>query len=258
MTIGVERDKLAEACAARLDPATAAEVLAMAEPALRIDFCDAAEAGRSRFGGGAVLPEGTTWPHASGLPLTLLAVLDVAELGLPGEGLLNFFHYDPDLPYEEYREYPYPDLDEAGAVLAAGAGQVVEAPAQATAYLPQPVRFSPMLTLPSYWDERMEHLHERDGLYELLDEWGDRYKVDGAPHHQVGGHVQPVHDDPALEARREGWEGDWWCLLQLSSDGRMIDTQERQSWQWGDFGDAYFMVDRAAPWLSRTLMIVQQ
>lgn len=57
----------------------------------------------------AGLEPGTSWPEVDGIPLSLLAVLDVDALAswlgaeLPASpGLLNFFHIQPYLDYEQY------------------------------------------------------------------------------------------------------------------------------------------------------------
>lgn len=117
----------------------------------------AVPAGRSRLGGAALLEPGTPWPRVEGVPLSLLAVLDTDTMApwlgeeLPTRpGLLNFFHLEPDLPYEEYGH-----IDQFGdgycrRVIAADPKLAAEtpAPAPATVFDQRPVSARPVLTLP--------------------------------------------------------------------------------------------------------------
>jgi Domain of unknown function (DUF1963) len=132
----------------------------MARPGFRLDRpAPGAEAtGRCRLGGPALLEPGTPWPERSGVPLSLYAVLDTDALApwlgaeLPVRpGLLNFFHLDPDLPYEVCRA---PDMLTSGAsrVIPAGPSRATETPAPARRYPAVPVPAAAVTMLPDSWD----------------------------------------------------------------------------------------------------------
>ncbi|MCP2168637.1 DUF1963 domain-containing protein [Goodfellowiella coeruleoviolacea] len=94
--------------------------------------------GRCRLGGAALLEPGTRWPEVDGIPLSLLAVLDVDALAcwlgaeLPASpGLLNFFHIQPYLDHEQYDGVnPFTD-PRSWRVIAARPEHAVETPAPA-------------------------------------------------------------------------------------------------------------------------------
>ncbi|MEV5572220.1 DUF1963 domain-containing protein [Spirillospora sp. NPDC052269] len=258
-----ERAELRRLCSKFVADDVARQVFEIAAPAMRIE---PGGSGRSRFGGPGLLDAGVDWPEWNGIPLTLLAVLDLAELPgpdvLPREGVLNVFHYDPDLPSDV--EWPYPDFGDGCAVLLSHQGQEVPAPERATAFVPQNVRFEPVLTLPDRFHQAWkplriaggygdsDHLFARlaDGLDDLIDEWGETHKSC----HQLGGWPAAIHNDPREDAVMARGPADWRLLLQLITDGRMLTTEGHQSWSWADCGYAYFMLPRPAAWEDTALI----
>ncbi|MBW8483093.1 DUF1963 domain-containing protein [Actinomadura parmotrematis] len=263
-----ERARLMALHAGRVDPEHDRLVAELVVPALRLEL---GGEGRTRLGGPALLDPGTPWPYLGALPLNLVAVVDLAELpevpGLevPREGLLNFFDYNPDVPYERYRENEdeVPWNARTGHVVAASPARAVEtaAPDEAVTFLPEPVAFTPIVNVPGPWDDVTAPLRaldpDLDWVFGAVTAWEDDYPSTG-PTHQIGGYGRPVHNAPADDAIRE-WKGrdpespeastpaaGWRCLLQLSSDGRPTTPDGRRLWQWGDFGDVYYMITRAA------------
>ncbi|GAA2784889.1 YwqG family protein [Crossiella cryophila] len=222
--------------------------------------------GRSRLGGDPVLPPGTQWPVVQGNPLSLLAVLDLAEVAefaqvdwLPKAGLLNFFAdseggwaYTPDAA-DGFRVVHVPE-----------GGEPVQAPAGANVFPARPVRFAHRLTLPSTEDEVLE-LTEDDSrrLWKLSAHWSRQSARLGrwpatAPNHQINGWPDLIQGPVWLEAHYDSqgmeWasepkrqaeherlarEQNWQLLLQLDSDDAM-------DWMWGDAGTLYYTLPEQA------------
>ncbi|MEU9114592.1 DUF1963 domain-containing protein [Streptomyces sp. NPDC048483] len=131
---------------------------------------DAPPTGRCRAGGPALLEPGTPWPeNGTGIPLSLIAVLDTDELApwlgeeLPTPlGLVNIFITQPDPQYADDPRfaqktgkfpalYGYDDDSDRRIVLADPARAVeIPAPAPATVFGRRPLHAAPVLTLPSF------------------------------------------------------------------------------------------------------------
>ncbi len=162
-------DELRALCEEHLGEHVGAQLAALSRPAVGLvpAAAGARRAGRSRVGGPALLDPGTAWPECEGHPLSLLAVIDTAQLGpwagaqLPVRpGLLNFFFLevaDPDAPgMERYRKV-LPGLMNPLACRVvpadpAHAGEV-RAPALATTFSTVPLDTAPGLTLPDFTDD---------------------------------------------------------------------------------------------------------
>ncbi|MEU6820765.1 DUF1963 domain-containing protein [Streptomyces atriruber] len=117
--------------------------------------------GRCRLGGPALLEPDTAWPEFDGVPLSLHAVIDTDQLSPwpAGEGpdrspgLLNFFHLDPDLPYESVKDLES-SAPAACRVVPADPARAVERPAPhpTRSYPGRAVHAAPVTTLPDCWD----------------------------------------------------------------------------------------------------------
>ncbi|MFJ1756173.1 DUF1963 domain-containing protein [Kitasatospora sp. NPDC088134] len=233
-------------CVERLGERAGAQFAAMARRGFRLERATAERpaAGRSRLGGPALLEPGAAWPELDGVPLSLLAVLDTDALApwLGGQlpvrpGLLNFFHFDPDVPCEVYRE-----LNSSGPaawrVLAADPTRAVEraAPAPATGYPARPVHAAGTVMLPDCWDVDDGDLDfDRDAHWGatslLIEAMGD---LDG---NTMGRHCAFGWPDTSYTAQVTARDADGPAvhLLQLAEDAEL-------RWGWGDAGSAYFTV----------------
>ncbi len=237
-------------CAERLGPEPGRQFAAMARRGFQLvaATAEAPAAGRSRLGGPALLEPGTPWPTLEGVPLSLHAVLDTDALAgwlgnqLPVRpGLLNFFHLDPDLPYEQYRE-----LDPAGTdawrVIPADPSRAVTtaAPAPARRYPARPVHAAAVTMLPDCWDVQDDDLaYDRDRYWGaaglVLEQMHDH---DG---NTAGGHVAFGWPDTSytLPVTSRDEEGPAVHLLQLAEDAEL-------GWGWGDAGTLYFTIPAGA------------
>ncbi|MFF3763455.1 DUF1963 domain-containing protein [Streptomyces sp. NPDC001922] len=200
--------------------------------------------GQCRLGGAALLEPGTLWPERNGIPLSLHAVLDTDALApwlgdeLPTRpGLLNFFHLDPDLPYEEYRTL---DLLGSGAcrVIPADPARAVgtTAPEPARSYPATPVHAVEVTMLPDCWDVEDDDVEfDRDEHWGaaslILSEMGD---LDGntAGSHCAFGWPDTSH---TLSVSPRDADGPAVHLLQLAEHPEL-------GWGWGDAGTLYFTI----------------
>lgn len=194
----------------------------------------------SRLGGLPVLGD-QPWPKRRGRYLSLLAVVDLADLAgvdvgipMPESGVLNFF-YDADR-----QPWGTPETGGQGGcvVHVDGAANQTAAPPGVTVFDESPVEAIPQ---PSY-------VHPLDqGVFDVVVSPEDlcgledlESRMRGAesirrPLHQVGGWPFLLqHSLPGVST----W-GDGVVLLQLDSD-------QRAGWAWGDSGLLYFVADRNA------------
>jgi hypothetical protein len=255
------------------------QVADLARPGYHLDLIAEGEptAGRTRFGGGALLEPGTPWPAAGGTPLSLLAVLDLAEFTplladeLPPDAdglLLNVFHGTLNL------------TDWAGAwddpalwrVVPAAVGTAVEAsaPDPAVRFLPTPVRPVPIVTLPDCeetemhdfiqgpnsdrfdYDVWVRYSTEAMAMRDLTEEEQLLRGPERAGRHQAFGWPWVLHSSPAAEARGQfakrnpdaAVPDDWRLLLQLDSDSIRTD-EGYAAWQWADMGELHFTIPAA-------------
>ncbi|MCK2243452.1 MULTISPECIES: YwqG family protein [unclassified Crossiella] len=273
------RTALAELARERVGDDLGDRLVELSRPSIRLLHAESG-IGRSRLGGDPVLPPGTDWPAVRGEPLSLVAVLDLAEVAefaqvdwLPKTGLLNFFYdlvgvwaYTPDAADSFHVAY-LPD-----------GGVPVSAPVGATVFPARPVRFAHLLTLPSQDDEVLElSKAEARRLGKLSQEWARRTARLGgwsaeAPNHQINGWpdliqgpvwLEAYYDSQGLEWARtpEGRAEHeclaraqcWRLLLQLDSDDAM-------DWMWGDVGTLYYNIpdqSARAGEFGRTWLIMQ-
>ncbi|MEU6510126.1 DUF1963 domain-containing protein [Streptomyces sp. NPDC046942] len=237
-------------CADRLGEKAGRQFAAMARRGFRLEPATAGTepTGRCRLGGPALLEPGTAWPEIDGVPLSAHAVLDTDALApwlaaeLPTRpGLLNFFHLDPDVPYERYRL-----LDSSGPeacrVIPAAATRAVEraAPEPARSYPVRPLRATEVTMLPDCWD-----IEDADVDFDPDEHWGaasliltamgdidgntaGRHRAFGWPDTSYGSRVtRRDSDSPAVH------------LLQLAQDAEL-------GWGWGDAGTLYFSIPAKA------------
>ncbi|MGW4562907.1 DUF1963 domain-containing protein [Streptomyces sp. NPDC004561] len=204
--------------------------------------------GQCRLGGPALLGPGTCWPEQSGVPLSLLAVLDTDALaaGLGDElpirpGLLNFFYLDPDLPYEEYRQL---DVSPPGVcrVISVDPARAVEttAPEPARSYPATPVHAVATTMLPDCWD-----VEDEDVEFDREQHWGaaslileEMSDLDG---NTAGSHCAFGWPDTSYTLRVSSRDADGPAvhLLQLAEDAEL-------GWGWGDAGTVYFTIPAKA------------
>jgi hypothetical protein len=207
---------------------------------------DTTPAGRSRLGGSALLEPTTEWPHVEGIPLNLMAVLDVDVLApwlgeeLPAvSGLLNFFYFEPDLPYDEYRHIDEFTDSRCWRVIPADPQRAMgrSAPYPAHAFDPRPAAAAPIISLPECQESVVRDVldsDDEDGMpkwlkaFNLNDEWrsGSGHPAyDWNRHHRAFGWPWPLQGGFMRD--------DEVHLLQLDSDSQ---------WQFGDFGLLYFVI----------------
>ncbi len=106
--VGIEtlRAQLATIAREELGAAQADAYTALARPAARLVAATPETETRSHFGGRPVLDSKAPWPTWNGKPLSVLLVLDLAQLkafdtglNLPTEGTLNFFYAAEQQPW---------------------------------------------------------------------------------------------------------------------------------------------------------------
>ncbi|WP_405793686.1 DUF1963 domain-containing protein [Streptomyces sp. NBC_01506] len=231
-------------CAARLGEKTGPRFAAMSRRGFRLtDPADAAPAtGRCRLGGPALLEPGTSWPEFAGLPLSLHAVLDTDALApwlgeeLPTRpGLLNFFYFDADIPFDEYQNLDM-TLPGAGRVIAADPARAVEttAPRPARSYPATPVHAAEVTMLPDCWD-----IEDDDIDFDRDEHWGATSLIltamDGLDSNTAGHHCAFGWPDTsyATWVTDRDDDGPAIHLLQLPEDPRL---------GWGDAGTMYFTI----------------
>ncbi|GAA2777449.1 hypothetical protein GCM10010452_00560 [Crossiella cryophila] len=235
-------------------------ITAVAKPGVRL-VVDETSSGRSRFGGAGELPPGVEWPATQGVPMVLLAVLDLAELGelwdgFPPSGLLHFFclneEYDVwglDRRWDGWRVLHVPD----------GTGVPTAVPDGAMTMPLRPVRFAHVCTVPSLDDGLFQwHGPERRLVADFVRAWRVRsaelggWSEEEDDEHQIGGWPTVINGSPwwyahfesleltaagelSEEARaeheRQTEEENWQIVLQLGTDG---------IFNWADGGLIYF------------------
>lgn len=244
-------------------------VVSLARPAIRLvpGSGNGSAGGPSRLGGNPVLAPGTGWPTWADKPLSLLAVIDLAEVArlddggwLPTSGWLNFFY-----EAEEQQAWGFDPAHADGWRVVHTGADGIEAPpvAGALAFPAHAVQLSRIVTLPG-WDEeivadlsRAEHTR----LAALDEEWRNHMGLggewpSGEPHHQLGGWPRLVQGPFWLEAQLashgiyvgdlEGYRdgraavlrdgaSSWRLLLQL-------DTDDTLGWMWGDVGRLFYAI----------------
>ena len=272
---GALRARLSHICREQLNPEAAAVVESLARPAVRMHHTD--DPTRSHLGGGALLVDSNQWPRWNDRPLSLVAVIDLAELsqfdtepGLPSQGVLNFFYDDEEQPWGFEPEdrggwrVILVDPDDARAV---GAPDGVEtfvsiglAPQQ-TLSIPGWEEPAVESVFPPHQDRTPAAEAARQRFFPMQDDWNEVVDVESSPNHQIGGWPRlqqgPIwrecdvvsrgsplgtseqwrHAEPTFRVDREA---DWRLLLQL-------DTDDDAGWMWGDVGTLYFTFRRTLP-----------
>jgi uncharacterized protein YwqG len=269
------REQLAETCANRVSPETASVVESVARPAIRLHHVD--ESSRSYLGGAALLDDPASWPRWHDRPLSLVAVVDLAELArlesdprMPSSGVLNFFY--------DYEEQPWgfePEHRGGWRVVLAdpGTARPVSTPDGAEAFVSVGLAPQQTLSIPGWEEPAVEPVfppHQdrspaaeavRQRYVSMQDDWNEVIGVESAPNHQVGGwprlQQNPIwrecdavsrglplgtsgqwrRAEPTFSVEREK---DWRLLLQL-------DTDDDAGWMWGDVGTLYFAVRSSLP-----------
>lgn len=207
----------------------------------------ATPAGRSRLGGSALLEPETEWPHVEGIPLNLMAVLDVEALApwlgeeLPAvPGLLNFFYFEPDLPYAQYQRFDVFTDSRCWRVVPADPRYAVErlAPSPAHVFDARPAAAAPIITLPSYDEPVVQALLDSDDEHGMP-RWFDAF--------DLSVEWRPGSDDhPAYRWGRHHRAFGWPWPLQggFLRDGEvhLLQLDSDEQWQFGDFGLLYYVI----------------
>ncbi|WP_119727854.1 YwqG family protein [Thermomonospora amylolytica] len=235
--------------------------------------------GGSRLGGAALLAPGMPWPTFRDIPMTLLAVLDLAEFvpplkdGLPdgaADLVLNFFHSAPNVHLYDGGVNFWADPGTWRVVAAAKSeATVTAAPEPAVRFRPAPVRAVPFATYPEAEEPMVDALISGpSGDRFDFDVWNDlsaRYRTwsqelpsyTRSGRHQAFGWPWILHHSPTDEGLRNLAERDpaaaatapppedWRLLLQLNSDGRVLTEEGKAWWQWADFGELHFVIPAA-------------
>jgi uncharacterized protein YwqG len=269
------RELLRAICGRHLAANAAATVESLARPAIRL--VHGAGPTRSHLGGAAFLDDEAHWPRWHDRPLSLVAVIDLADLAglhsdpqLPPEGTVNFF-YD-----HEQQPWGFDPGDRGGwrVVRASSDGaSPVAAPAEAETFVSVGLLPQQILTLPGWEEPAAAPLFPRhadrsaraaaarDAFSAVEDEWRRLLDLESAPNHQIGGwpllQQGPIWRECDVVSRglamgsSEEWrqaepmfdverEADWRLLLQL-------DTDDDAGWVWGDVGTLYFTIPRSHP-----------
>ncbi|MFB4300122.1 DUF1963 domain-containing protein [Actinomadura sp. NTSP31] len=243
-------DTMLRVCIERLGETAGRQFAGMARRGFRLERpADGGRAtGRCRLGGPALLDPGMPWPESGGYPYSLYAVLDTDALApwlgaeLPVRpGLLNFFYFDPDVPYEEYSKLDF--AHGTGLVIAADPARAVEtaAPAPARHFPATPVRAAEATMLPDIWDVENGDLEydedEHWGATSLLMARMEEFDSNTAGAHCAFGWPDTSYTVPVTERDADGRPDVH--LLQLAED-------EELDWGWGDAGTLYFTIPAKA------------
>lgn len=261
------REGLAQLSRHHLAPEAATWVESSARPAIDLRHTDRAT--RSHLGGAARLDNSHEWPRHEGRPLSLVAVLDLAELAplatdvaLPQDGVLNVFYDDATQPWGLDPE------DRLGwrVVPAAADARQVTCPPGVETFASIPLEPRQGLTIPSWGESVLGALVSRqdgataEAFWALSDRWSELRDAAHAPAHQVGGWPRLIQGSIWTECaamsrglpldREDDWQSprravdeDGWRLLV------QIDSDERAGWMWGDVGTLYVAIppDPAPP-----------
>jgi uncharacterized protein YwqG len=262
-----------------LSPADADTFLRLAKPAMSLRHTSSETPRGSHLGGAARLGQDQDWPTWREKALSLIAVLDLAELDgfvsdleLPHRGVLNLF-YDTDV-----QPWGFDPSDVGGwrAVVSDAAIAVDrDAPIGSVRFSYVGLEAVRILSTPNWHEEAVSDIYSRDDdalidLCEALDgiaaSWGPRHQIGGWPtlqqdpfwdECQLASNGIYVGDpsgyaDPRARSLLEGVD-DWQLLAQIDSD-------DEAGWMWGDVGSLYYAIrgaDLARTDLDRTWLVLQ-
>ena len=262
-------------------PADDAELLgSLVRPAVSLRPGPSAAGSGSYLGGTPRLAAGTDWPRWHGRALSLVAVIDLADLSrldtglpLPGDGYLNVFYEVDDQPWGF-------DPAHRGAwrVLYCSADAVapypLETPSDATTFGPVGLESVQTSTVPSWNELILEPLFKRspDEAAAMFDRLDNAQPDNNG--HQVGGWPALIQNPVQLESQTaanglntgdgSGFDDPRFAQLEAEADiWRLllqIDSDDAAGWRWGDAGRLYFMLreaDLARHDWDQTWMILQ-
>lgn len=202
--------------------------------------------GRCRLGGTALLEPGTPWPEVGGVPLSLLAVLDVDALApWLGEelhaspGLLNFFHVQPYVDGEQYDGVDPFDDPRAWRVIAAAPERAVEKPAPEPAFVfdQRSAGAEPVITLPG---------HEESVVGSLDLGPGNEHRFAVVEAYDIHTTWPPGTDGHASGHRAFGWPWPQQGALTEEGDVLLLQLCSDEEFQWGDGGMLYYLIPAEA------------
>ncbi|MFF0445533.1 DUF1963 domain-containing protein [Streptomyces sp. NPDC004609] len=257
-------------CAEHLGEHLGAQVAALARTGFVLQRVrpDRPATGGCRLGGPALLEPGAPWPDYEGIPLTLLAVVDLTELApwlgdeLPPplrSGLLNFFYLQPDPGHRElYDRYSAlfaldfydPRLCR---VVPADPLRAVEAetPPGALVFDRTPLHAAPVVTLPSMnnGDEVYDNLDYGDAS-EALDPFGPAlyvmYSLDEDEEIRLLYAKEGLERGPVCTDQFFGWP--WWIdhTPKNTRHKHLLTLGGKELWSWGDGGYLHFLIEPEA------------
>ncbi|GAA2086619.1 DUF1963 domain-containing protein [Actinomadura alba] len=246
-----------ELCVEHLGEHVGSQLAVLAKPGFMVDAVGEGEsaAGRSRFGGPALLEPGTAWPECEGVPLSLFAVLDMEALGPwlgeephGGVGLLNLFFLYPEAG-DAWEVFGRVDLDDPRlcGVLAAAPARAVEvpAPAGAAVFDSVPMYAEPMVTLPDPWDDVISRLDpgpdHAGTLYEDVPNMliQDRFGSVWQEHSAIEGTL--------LAGQAFGWpnmlsNGPSPAKGERAESRHLLQLSSNELWNWSEGGWLHFMI----------------
>ncbi|MCO6005154.1 YwqG family protein [Actinoallomurus purpureus] len=256
-------DELRALCVEHLGEHVGTQLAALAEPASAlIPATNGSPPGRSRLGGPALLDPGTAWPEYEGYPLSLLAVIDTAQLGpwagasLPGPpSLLNFFFLEIfDLDDPEVQPYlaALPGLGNPLTCRIVPADPAyaaeVHGPARAISFSSIPLDTAPGITLPDFTDDpALNGLdlgpHAAEGIYGAMP--GLFVEERFGPAWADYTSRQPLYDDRSHQCF--GWPtlGGGSCLQTSMRPEEefthILELSSTREFEWGDGGSLHFV-----------------
>lgn len=269
--LDVLQERLAALCRQHLAPEGAALVESSARPAIGLHHTDRPT--RSHLGGVALLDDADGWPRRGDRPLSLVAVLDLAELApfvtdlaLPSEGVINFFYDCVERPWG------FEPVDRGGWRLVPAdpsTARPVPTPDGADVFVSIGLDPRQTLTIPAFEESAVASLLPPpgdtsaaadaflDALDALEDGWRElRGLAGGVPDHQVGGWPgliqNPIWRECAVVSRGLSLgQGTDWKRVEESMDAAdtdawrlllQLDSDEGAGWRWGDVGRIYYAV----------------
>ncbi|SDP73681.1 Uncharacterized protein YwqG [Actinopolyspora xinjiangensis] len=185
-----------------------------------------------RFGGDALLPPDTTWPHHESRPLEPLAVLDLAavaplnpELPPPRHGVFNLFYIENLLSSDSVAAGEY----ESCRVVLADPETAARkhSPRSVQRHRERALYGRESFTIPDFEDVVYELTDLPDTTAETYDVLGE---AETEPRHRIGGWPNLVRN-PVLDDSGE---------VHLPAQ---LDSEERMKWRWGDSGSLHFLAE---------------
>jgi uncharacterized protein YwqG/O-acetyl-ADP-ribose deacetylase (regulator of RNase III) len=222
--------------------------------------------GSSKLGGTPDLPEGSVWPQRNGVPMALLAQLQLRDMApydiderLPKSGMLYFFYEAKE------QTWGFDPKDRGNWAVIYHDGDIDNPrPAVPPTGLPKECRFRACklafhneITLPSWESKQIERLKLSEKEGDIFVDLLDAIRSEERTTHRMFGHPDQIQGEMKLEcqlashgiyvgdsqgyadprrAKLENGADDWQLLLQIDSDEDGLGAM------WGDCGRVYFWI----------------